>query len=250
MHHADHRFSQVRPRRAAAVAFVAVLGLSVFTACASHHPTAATSALTTEHDPGAAPVGPALAMTRLVEGNTRFATGTMLHPRQTAERRTELASTQAPFAVILGCSDSRTSPELVFDQGLGDLFVVRVAGNVIDDHAIGSIEYAVEHLHSELLVVLGHERCGAVKAACQAYVTGSESDDHIQSLLEAIEPAVAETTGQDAEATCLANIRNVVRALRSSEPVLQHAAGAGHLKVVGAYYDLDTGLVAFLPDVE
>jgi len=123
-----------------------------------------------------------------------------------------------------------------------------LAGNVIDDHAVGSIEYAVAHLHGGPVVVLGHERCGAVKVARQAWANGSRSDDHIQSLLDAIEPAVAETTGQDMEATCFANIRNVVAALRASELVLQHMESGGEVKVVSACYDLDTGLVTFLPD--
>jgi carbonic anhydrase len=187
------------------------------------------------------------AMTRLTEGNARFAAGRSEHPRQAPARRTELAATQHPFAVILACADSRVGPEVVFDQGLGDLFVVREAGNVVDDHTIGSIEYAVEHLHSPLIVVLGHERCGAVAAARDTVAAKGHAEGHIESLVAAIRPAVEATAGQDADATCRANIRNMVRALQDSEPLLKHRADKGEVTVAGGYYDLDTGLVTFLP---
>ena len=110
-------------------------------------------------------VPPAEAISKLKEGNGRYAGGNLQHPGQTIERRVELAKSQHPFATIVSCSDSRVPPEIVFDQGLGDLFVVRVAGNVIDDHGLGSIEYSVDHLGVRLIVVLGHQSCGAVKAA-------------------------------------------------------------------------------------
>jgi carbonic anhydrase len=195
-----------------------------------------------------ADVTPAQAKVLLVKGNARFVSGQTQHPHQTPERRTELAAGQHPFAAILGCSDSRTGPEILFDQGLGDLFVVREAGNVVDDHAIGSIEYAVEHLHLSLIVVLGHQRCGAVAAAREVVAAKGHAEGHIESLVVAIRPAVEATIGQDAEATCKANIRNVVRTLRTSEPMLRHMVESGDIKVVGAYYDLDTGVVTFLPD--
>src|SRR5437667_11167751 len=108
-------------------------------------------------------VAPTEAISKLKEGNGRYTGGNLQHPGQTAERRTELANTQHPFATIVSCSDSRVPPEIVFDQGLGDLFIVRVAGNVIDDHALGSIEYAVDHLGVRLSVVLGRQSFGAVK---------------------------------------------------------------------------------------
>src|SRR5207245_4280782 len=110
-------------------------------------------------------VAPAEAISKLKEGNGRYASGNLQHPGQTTERRAKLTKSQHPFAIIVSCSDSRVPPELVFDQGLGDLFVLRVAGNVIDDHSLGSIEYAVDHLAVRLIVVLGHQRCGAVHAA-------------------------------------------------------------------------------------
>lgn len=166
------------------------------------------------HDQKAGKCTPAEAITLLIEGNDRFASGQPLHPRQDPERRAELSTSQQPFAVIIGCSDSRTSPEVLFDQGLGDLFVIRVAGNVVDDHALGSVEYAVEHLHTQLVMVLGHARCGAISAARETVAAKGHAEGHVDSLVASIRPAVEATLGQDADATCKANIRNVVRALR------------------------------------
>ncbi len=204
--------------------------------------------LAAAHAEHAPKVSTAQATERLVEGNLRFAQGHPQHPRQTADRRAELATSQQPFAVIIGCADSRTSPEVVFDQGLGDLFVVRVAGNVLDDHALGSVEYAVDHLHTGMIVVLGHERCGAVAAAREVVTSHGHAEGHVESLVAAIRPAVEATVGQDAEATCRENVREVVKALRASQPVLRPLADAGKITVVGAYYDLDSGVVTFLSD--
>jgi len=191
---------------------------------------------------------PAEARQHLVEGNARFLAGRLQHPRQGPDERARLASGQQPFAVILGCSDSRVGPEIVFDQGLGDLFVARVAGNVLDDHAVGSIEYAVEHLHAPLIVVLGHQRCGAVAAARDTIAAHGHAEGHVESLVEAIRPAVEATLGQDAEATCRANVANMVAALRSSQPILKPLVDAGTVQVIGAWYDLDSGSVGFLAD--
>ena len=119
-------------------------------------------------DPPVASVSPEVALARLKEGNARFVAQAVSAGKPTAARRAETAQTQAPFAIIVGCADSRTAPELVFDQNLGDLFVVRTAGNLVDDHGLGSIEYAVDHLGTRLIVVLGHSRCGAVKAALES----------------------------------------------------------------------------------
>jgi len=138
--------------------------------------------------------------------------------------------------------------EIVFDQGLGDLFVVRVAGNVIDDQSLGSIEYAVDHLAVRLIVVLGHQRCGAVKAAKDTIAANGKAPGHIQSLVTAIEPAVEETTKGDLNATIEANVKNVTQALRLSTPILKPKVDSGELKVVGAYYSLDTGTVAFMDE--
>jgi carbonic anhydrase len=128
------------------------------------------------------------------------------------------------------------------------LFVLREAGNVVDDHTLGSIEYAVEHLQSRLIVVLGHERCGAIAAARDTVAAKGHAEGHIESLVTSIRPAVEATVGQDADATCKANIRNMVHAIETAEPIMKHLVEKGDVKVVGAYYDLDTGVVTFLPD--
>jgi carbonic anhydrase len=215
-------------------------------------------------------VRPAEAISRLKEGNGRYTSGNPQHPHESSEERTymatnsyenlgmnaaevakrraELTKSQHPFAVIVGCADSRVPPEIVFDQGLGDLFVLRMAGNVIDDHSLGSVEYAVDHLAVRLIVVLGHQRCGAVKAAKETIAAKTEAPAHIQSLVTAIQPAVEATANGDLEATVEANVKNVVQALRSSTPVLKAKVDAGELKVVGAYYNLDSGSVAFLDE--
>jgi carbonic anhydrase len=184
----------------------------------------------------------------LQEGNRRFISGKTLRPHGDPARRADVASGQEPFAIIVGCADSRTSPELLFDRGLGDLFVTREAGNVVGDHAIGSIEYAVAHLHSRLIVVLGHERCGAVKAAREVVASKGHAEGHVHSLVEAIKPAVDATSGMDAEATCRENVRNVARQLRESDPILKGMVDRKEIQVVGAHYDLDTGFVMFMPE--
>ena len=201
-----------------------------------------------EHADAAPKVSSAEALERLKAGNQRFLVSKVEHPRQSAERRTELATSQHPFAVVLGCADSRTSPEVVFDQGLGDVFVVRVAGNILNDETVGSIEYAVEHLGAQLIVVLGHERCGAVKAAREAIAAKAAAPGHIQSLVEAIAPAVETTSAADAEATAKANEMHVAHLLRESAPILKKMVEKGTISVMAAHYDLDTGAVEFLMD--
>jgi carbonic anhydrase len=193
-------------------------------------------------------VAPAEAISKLKEGNGRYTSGNLQHPGQTAERRTELAKTQHPFAAILSCSDSRVPPEIVFDQGLGDLFVVRVAGNVINDEGMGSLEYTVDHLGTRLILVLGHQRCGAVDAAKQTIAAKGKAPGHIQSLVTAIKPAVEATAKDDLETTVKANVKNVVQALRSSTPILKAEVDSGKIQVVGGYYSLDTGAVTFLDE--
>ncbi len=193
-------------------------------------------------------VAPAEAISKLKEGNGHYTSGTLQHPGQTAERRAELANTQHPFATIVDCSDSRVPPEIVFDQGLGDLFIFRVAGNVIDDHGLGSIEYAVDHLGVRLIVVLGHQRCGAVQAAKETIAAKGKAPGHIESLVTAIKPAVEATAKDDLETTVKANVKNVVQALRSSTPILKAEVDSGKIQVIGAYYSLDTGAVTFLDE--
>lgn len=193
-------------------------------------------------------VAPAEAISKLKEGNSRYTSGNLQHPGQTTERRTELAKTQHPFAAIVSCSDSRVPPEVVFDQGLGDLFVVRVAGNVINDEGLGSLEYTVDHLGTRLILVLGHQRCGAVDAARETIAAKGKAPGHIQSLVTAIKPAVEATSKEDLDATIKANVKHVVDTLRSSTPILKAAVDSGKLQIVGGYYSLDTGAVAFLDE--
>jgi len=163
-----------------ALALAGAVGVGLI-GCAGIHPSAAPgealSAPAAGHSGHEAKLTPAKATALLVEGNARFVSGRGQHPRRNPERRRELATGQSPFAVIIGCADSRTSPEVLSEQGLGDLFVIRVAGNVLDDHVLGSLEYAVEHLHSGLVVALGHQRCGAVAAARET-VAARWHDEH------------------------------------------------------------------------
>jgi carbonic anhydrase len=192
-------------------------------------------------------VSPDEALKLLVEGNARFVSGHLTHagPEQIAEARGTLSEGQSPFAVIVGCSDSRVGPEIVFDQGLGDLFVVRTAGEVVDATALGSIEYAVEHLGSSLILVLGHEHCGAVAAA----VAGAKLPGHINAVLDAIEPAVKQTKGQPGdpvENAVRAQALDVAKQLQEAEPILAKRVESGKLKIVAGRYDLSTGKIELL----
>jgi carbonic anhydrase len=181
------------------------------------------------------------ALEKLIAGNQRYMSDQLVHHHQSGNRMRALANRQHPFAVILGCADSRVPPEIIFDQGLGDLFVIRVAGNILDDAILGSIEYAVEELGTSLVLVLGHERCGAVAATVKhAAVLG-----HITTLINAIQPAVdkAKTEpGNLLDNAVRANIKLVVEQLESSTPVAQLVQHS-RLKVVGAQYNLNCGSV-------
>ena len=182
------------------------------------------------------------ALTALKAGNERYIAHRLEHPGHTLKRMQEVEEAQHPFAVILGCADSRVPPEIVFDQGLGDLFVVRVAGAVPDDEVIGSIEYAVEHLHVQLVVVLGHEKCGAVTAAAAV----SEQANHMSSFLDGLKPFVREAERQPGDlihnAVCI-SVDRIAEALRASEPILENAVLENSVRIVGAHYDLHTGKV-------
>ena len=185
---------------------------------------------------------PQEARKRLMEGNVRFSTGKMTHPGNSPERRAEIAKGQHPFAVVVGCSDSRVPPELLFDQGLGDLFVVRLAGNILSDEALGSIEYAVDHLNVRYLMVLGHQRCGAVEAA----VKGGHAEGQIGSLLRAVGPAVQKAggmAGDRVENIVVANVGLIVDRLKTSPPILKDLVEKGELVIEGARYDLEEGTV-------
>jgi len=181
------------------------------------------------------------AMALLMEGNQRFVAHKEIHPDASLERRHELAGSQHPFAVIVGCADSRVPPELVFDTGLGDLFVIREAGNVVDGVVLGSVEYAVEHLGVKLILVLGHESCGAVTAAVK-----HTSEAHITTIVQAIQPAIEESKGQagDPVHNCVvANARLAAKQIRESQPVIAKAMLHDGVKVEAAVYDLETGKV-------
>ena len=193
--------------------------------------------------------GPALQ--RLMNGNLRFVANYLQSPGQHPERREQVAEGQHPFAAILCCADSRVPPEIVFDQGLGDLFVVRVAGNVADDEIIGSLEYAVEHLGVKLIMVLGHERCGAVRAALEARVTGSHVEGHLGHLLHSLEPAISAadvTLGNVWDVVIDTNATLTAQQLQHAQPILAEFVEHGEVQVVAARYDLDTGLVKLLKD--
>ncbi len=186
-----------------------------------------------------------MALQRLQTGNAHFVDGNSTRSNKHAKRRAEVAEKQKPFAIIVSCSDSRVGPEVVFDQGLGDLFVVRTAGHVVDDVGLGSIEYAVEHLGASFILVLGHERCGAVAAT----VAGGKAHGHVSAIVKAIQPAVAKTKGLPGDAVdnaVRANVREVVAQLKAAGPVLAERVTAGKLKVAGARYDLDTGRVEII----
>jgi carbonic anhydrase len=189
---------------------------------------------------------PDQALTQLLHGNERFVAGWPDHPNQSARRRREVSDTgQQPYAIILSCADSRVPPEIIFDQGLGDVFVIRVAGNVLDEVILGTIEYAVEHLHTPLVMVLGHDKCGAVTAAVERVPT----NNHVQAVVDALQPALtlAEAQEGDRISTAIdANIRYAVKTLHASEPVLMGACAAGQLRIVGARYNLDTGEVKII----
>jgi carbonic anhydrase len=186
------------------------------------------------------------ALQRLLEGNKRYVQSAPSHPHQTSARRAEVVQGQHPFAVVLGCSDSRVSPEITFDAGVGDLFVVRLAGNILTDQGIGSIEYAVEHLSTPLVVVLGHGKCGAVTAA----VAGGHAPGRIHTIVESLEPSVKAVQGQAGDAVALAtkaNVERVVRQLKEMQPILDERVKGGKLKIVGGVYDITTGAVEILP---
>jgi carbonic anhydrase len=195
----------------------------------------------------AAPADGAAALRRLQAGNQRFVTGKGKGQVRYNTRRAELAEGQAPFAVVLGCADSRVPPEIVFDQGLGDLFLVRVAGNTATDPiVIGSIEYSVVVLKSVLLMVLGHEDCGAVKAAVDVAKKGTTFPGQIGSFVQPIVPAVQDVQAQPADtivnAAIQQNVRRAVTALKA-EPLLADMVAKNQLTIVGAEYHLHTGRV-------
>ena len=184
------------------------------------------------------------ALAKLKEGNARFSSSKVSQGKPTAAKRAETAQAQHPFAIVLGCADSRTAPEIVFDQDIGDLFVVRTAGNLVDEHALGSIEYAVDHLGVRLVVVLGHTRCGAVTAA----LASDTAPGHVQSLVRDIQPAVKAAKGKDGNVTDLTVAENA----RLMAAKIRNEASLGELakevRIISGVYDLDTGKVEWAKD--
>lgn len=233
---------------AGATAAAAALG-----ACGSSTQTASTTTVTV---PAGVPItteaarpdvnGADAALELLHQGNQRFASSQMKHPDQGPETRLRVSKAQKPFAVVLSCSDSRLPPEVIFDQGLGDLFVVRVAGNIVEPAGLGSIEYAVGHLGTPLIVVLGHQNCGAVSATLEALQPPyEEPHGAVQTLIQAITPAVAIAQKQPGDL-----LENAIRAntdlsrdeIKKSHE-LEKPLGSGALKIVTGYYALGDGVV-------
>ena len=200
---------------------------------------------------------PAQVWREMVRGNERFVAGVPQHPRQDVERRTELALKQSPHAALFGCSDSRLAAEIIFDKGIGDLFVVRNAGQIISDSVIGSLEYAVGVLEVPLIVVLGHDECGAVRAAIDSQGPDAIAlPPHITGLISKIIPAVRRVSRTDGEIDPLAvdtqevgreHLRDTIAELLESSELISEAVAAGTLAVVGANYRLLEGRA--VPDV-
>jgi len=190
------------------------------------------------------------ALDRLKAGNERFVRGEARFPTVQKEVLADLAKGQQPYATILGCSDSRVPPELVFDVGFGELFVVRVAGNVLGPEILGTLQYAGAHLHTPLFVVLGHEGCGAVSAALGLKLHGERLESRIQVLLENIVPGLEGLDAGQPRETLLhqaveANVRHAVRAILET-PEGRLRAAVGEMRLVGAVYELESGRVRFL----
>jgi carbonic anhydrase len=184
------------------------------------------------------------ALARLVAGNQRFVRGKARFPTLQKEVLADLVKAQRPYATVLGCSDSRVPPELVFDAGFGELFVVRVAGNVISPEIMGTLQYAGAHLRTRLFVVLGHEGCGAVQAALAAKLQGKRERRHIAALLANILPGLRRA-GNRLEAAVEANVRWSMHQLLET-PEAKARAAERVMKLVGAIYELKTGRVRFL----
>jgi len=197
------------------------------------------------------PSTPGAALSTLIAGNQRFVQGKTTHPHQNLRRIKETENHQNPFAIVVTCSDSRVSPEIIFDEGIGDLFVIRTAGNLMSDLELGSIEYAVEHLGASLVVVLGHTECGAVKA----FVEGGKTCGHITQIVEALaaeeeEKQVLLHEGKNLKACIEGNILHGVTQIRADEPILTEAIEKGKLSVVPMLYDVHSGKVEVLAEKE
>ncbi|MBD2520551.1 carbonic anhydrase [Nostoc sp. FACHB-973] len=221
--------------------FASVMGIAV-TAFGDRFWSAEQAAAADVHPVNPNPVSPNEAVRRLLNGNQRFVHQQRKYPDQSLEHLRLVAKAQYPFAAILGCADSRVPAEIVFDQGLGDLFVVRVAGNVASDMAIGSLEYSTAVLGSQLIVVLGHKRCGAVTEA----IKNEPLPGRIGFVIESIKPALANvklTTANTSDDAVKANVKYQAKKLEESSVILAKLLREGKLKIIGACYDIDTGEV-------
>lgn len=187
---------------------------------------------------------PEQAWQRLKEGNVRFTEGQTLHPHQDAARRRELRSVQTPFAVIFGCSDSRLAAEIIFDLGLGDAFVIRTAGQVIDNAVLGTLEFAIDVLHTPLVMVLGHDSCGAVTATSHAVESGDLPRGFQRDLVERIMPSVLESRrngGTTVNDAVVENTKQTASRLLDQSRSLTEAVSRGDTAVIGVYYHLEDG---------
>jgi carbonic anhydrase len=196
--------------------------------------------------PDSPTISPDEALTLLLDGNQRFVSGAPEHPNQDAQRRSALAPSQNPFAVLFGCSDSRLAAEIIFDRGLGDLFVVRTAGHVMGSEVLGSIEYGVNMLDCRLVVVLGHDSCGAVAAASAALQDGLPPAGYVRDVVERVTPSVlaARAAGLERPEDLIeAHIRHTVDLMLDRSRVLAEQVAAGRTAVVGLYYRLSDGTV-------
>jgi carbonic anhydrase len=199
-----------------------------------------------------APRTPAGSWAALRAGNDRFVRGEPAHPSQSVDRRRELEASQHPHTVIFGCSDSRVAAEIIFDQGLGDVFVVRTAGHVVDSTVIGSIEYGTELLGASLVVVLGHDKCGAIAATAHTLATGEQPPGFVRSVVDHVIPSVAGITARakgagagvglyDPDTLRTAHVRHTVELLKGYSAALRERVEKGELAIVGVEYDLAEG---------
>jgi len=191
------------------------------------------------------PLSPDAALQKLMDGNQRFVQQKGKHPDQSQARMKQVAQSQHPFAAVLCCADSRVPPEILFDEGIGDLFDIRVAGNIVTPEVLGSLEYAVAVLGTPVVMILGHERCGAVTAAVQ----GERLPGHIGSFVKAIKPALAKTkgiSGDPVDNAVIANVQYQIQKLKWSSAILSQRSLNGKLKIVGGRYDLDSGEVTLI----
>jgi carbonic anhydrase len=226
--------------------FLTASGLSVAAAIAAPDVAAAVAAEPTV----AATVSPHEALKLLMAGNRRWVTGKVTHPHQSRARRRALRHEQHPFAAVFSCIDSRVPPELVFDRGIGDLAVIRTGAQVLDEGVVfGSVEFAPDHLHTPLILIMGHQRCGAVEAAIHTIQSGGTAPGHIQAIVDALRPAyhvAIKHPGADLVDTMVrVQTKLTVKRVRR-DPLIEEFIGRGKLRVVGGYYSLDTGRVSII----